>query len=55
MGLSKFFRNLRLGVKLNTVVVLAFAIMLATIVVIMSRSTQNLTLHTGRHRVELGQ
>jgi methyl-accepting chemotaxis protein len=52
MRLFNFFRNLRLGIKLNVIVVLAFGLLLAALVFIMSRSTQSLTLQTGRQRVE---
>jgi GAF domain-containing protein len=50
MGLSKFFRNLNIGVKLSIVVALALVISLITTAIVMSGSVRDLTAQTGRQR-----
>ncbi len=52
MSVSRFLRNLSLGIKLNAVVVLTFGILLVAILLVTSRSVGNLTIQTGRQRIE---
>ncbi len=51
MGLSKFFRNLNLGLKLNIGVVFALLILLVGITTTARIAVQRLTVRTGRQRV----
>ncbi|MBN1876223.1 MAG: GAF domain-containing protein [Anaerolineae bacterium] len=48
--LSKFFRNLSLGVKLNVAIVLVFAILLAILSVIVTRGIDHLIAQMGQQR-----
>jgi methyl-accepting chemotaxis protein len=52
MSLLRFIRNMRLGIKLNIVMILAFSLLLVAIVFVVSDSMQDLTFRTGRQRVE---
>lgn len=52
MNLFNFFKNLRLGVKLNAVVILSLGLLLTVIVVVASRSTQSLALQSGQQGVK---
>jgi GAF domain-containing protein/HAMP domain-containing protein len=52
MVFFKFFRNLNLGVKLNVVVVLTLATLLATFVIVVDRNVRTLTVRMGQQRVE---
>jgi methyl-accepting chemotaxis protein len=49
--LRSFLRSPRIGAKLNVVVVLAFSLLLAAVMIIMSQSMQRLTLKIGQQRV----
>ncbi len=51
MGLFKYFRNLSLSVKLDAMVVLTLAILLATILIVVGKSVNNLTVQMGQQRV----
>ena len=50
--LWNFFRNLKLGIKLNIVLVLAFGELLFLVVVVMTNSVGDLITQTGQQRVE---
>ena len=52
MSLFNYFKSLKLGVKLNIVVVLAFGDLLIIIVAVMTNSVGNLITQTGLQRVE---
>jgi GAF domain-containing protein/HAMP domain-containing protein len=51
MGLFKYFKDLSLSVKLDVMVVLTLAILLATILIVTDRSVNNLTVQMGQQRV----
>jgi ABC-type sugar transport system substrate-binding protein/GAF domain-containing protein/HAMP domain-containing protein len=53
MNLIKFFRNLKIGVKLNIVAVVVMSLLLAVMIIVVNRRAQNLILQTGQHQVEI--